>query len=86
MLFARGEMERMLGMNCRRYKLWWSAKGDGVGGLGVMVKEELCEKVVIVRMESDTVMIVVVFEEDVLRLMCGYALQSGKSFEKTVLL
>ena len=34
----------MLGMKGRRYKLWWSGKGDGVGGDGVMVKEEMCEK------------------------------------------
>ena len=49
----------MLGMKGRRYKLWWSGKGDGlekemvwkrrVGGVGVMLKEELCEKVVEVR-------------------------------------
>ena len=25
----------------RKYKLWWS--GNGVGGVGVMVKEVLCE-------------------------------------------
>ena len=43
----------MLGMKGRRYKLWWSRKGNGVGGAGVMVKEELCEKVVEVRRESD---------------------------------
>ena len=36
----------MLGTKGRRYKLWWSAKGDGVGGVGVMVKEESCEKMV----------------------------------------
>ena len=30
----------MLGMKGRRYKLWWSRNGDGVG---VVVKEELCE-------------------------------------------
>ena len=29
----RGLCARMLGM-----KLWWSGKGDGVGGVGVMVK------------------------------------------------
>ena len=39
----RGQGARMKG---RRYKLWWSGKGDGVGGVRVMVKEELCEKVV----------------------------------------
>ena len=32
----------MLGMTLRIYELWWSGKGDGVGGMGVMVKEELC--------------------------------------------
>ena len=46
-----------------------------------MVKEELCEKVVEVRRVSDRVMTVVVFEEDVLRLICRYASQSGSSFE-----
>ena len=34
-------------------------KGDGAGGVGVMVKEELCEKVVEVRR-------VLVFEDDML--------------------
>ena len=70
-------------MNGRRYKLWWSGKGDGVDGVGVMVKEELCELVVEVRKVSDGVMtVVVVVEEDVLRLICGYAPQSGRSFEE----
>ena len=56
----RGQGARMLGMKRRRYKLWWSGKGDGVGGVGVMVKEELCEKVVEVRRVSDRVMTCVV--------------------------
>ena len=51
----------MLGMKGRRYKLWWSGKGDGVGGVEVMVKEELCENVVEVRRVGDRVMTVVVF-------------------------
>ena len=29
-----------------RYKLWSSVKGGGVGGVGIMVKEMMCEKVV----------------------------------------
>ena len=63
-------------MEGRRYKLWWSGKGDGVGGVGVMVKEELCERLVEVRRVSDRVMsVAVVFEEDVLRLICGCARQ-----------
>ena len=31
----------MLQMKGRRYKLWWSGKGDRVGGVGVMVKSWL---------------------------------------------
>ena len=66
----------MLGMKGRRYKLWWSGKGDGVIGVGVIVKEKLCDKVVEARRVSDSLMSVVVFVEDVLRLICGYALQT----------
>ena len=46
-----------------------------------MVKEELCGRVVEVRRVSDRVM-AVVFEEDVLRLIYGYAPQSGRSLEE----
>ena len=34
----RGQGTRMLGMKGRRYRLWWSREGDGVGSVGVMVK------------------------------------------------
>ena len=44
---------------------------------GVMLKEELCVMVVKVGSISDGVMTVVVFEEDVLRLICGYIPQIG---------
>ena len=47
--------------------------------MGVVVREELYEKVVEVRRVSDRVMTVVVFEEDVLRFVCGYAPQSGRT-------
>ena len=72
----RGQGARILWMKGRRYKLWWVEKGYGVGDVGVMVKEELCEKVVEVRRICDGVVTVVVFEEDVLRFICGYAPQS----------
>ena len=42
------------GMKGRRYELWWSGKGDGVGGVGVMVMDKQCEKVVEVRMATDS--------------------------------
>ena len=48
-----------------------------------MVREEPCEKLAEERRVSDRVMThVVVIEEDVLRLTCGYALQSGGSLEE----
>ena len=79
----REQGARMLGMNGRTYKLWWSGKGDGIGGVGVLEKEQLCEMVVEVRKVSDRVMtFVVIFEDFVLRLICGYALQSGRSLEE----
>ena len=70
----------MLGMKGRRYKLWRSEKGDGVGSVGVIVKQEQCEKVVKVRRVSDRVMaVVIVLEEDMLRY-CWYAVQTGRCF------
>lgn len=79
----RGEGARMMGVEGRKYKLWWKGNNDGVGGVGVLVKEELCEKVVEVRRRNDRVMtIVMVFEEEVVRLICGYAPQSGRTREE----
>ena len=46
------------------------------------MKEDLCEKVVEIRRVSDGVLTVVVFEEDELRLICGYAPQSGSHLEE----
>ena len=68
-------------MKGRRNKLRWSEKGDGVGGVGVMVMEEWCENMVEVRRVSDRVMTVVVREEDELWLICGHAPQSGRSLD-----
>ena len=68
----------LLGIKGRGYKLRCSGKEDGVGGVGVMVKEEHCEKAVEVRRVCDRMMTVVVFEENVLRLICGYSPQSGR--------
>ena len=45
--------------------------------------EKLCEKVVAVRRVSDSVMtVVIVFDEDVLKLISGCVPQSGRSLEE----
>ena len=69
-----------MGVKRRRYKLWGSGNSDGTGGVGVLVKEELCEKVVEVQRKSDRVMTVVMaLEEKVVRIICVYGLQSGRT-------
>ena len=57
-------------------------KGDGVGGVGVILKEELCEKVVWIRRVSDRVMTGVVVFNRMSRLICWYAPQSGGRLEE----
>ena len=70
----------MLGMEGKRYKFGWSGKGYEVGGVGVRMKGELCGKVVKIKSMSERGMtVVLVSEVDELRLICGYAPQSGRS-------
>ena len=73
---------RMLGMNGKRYRPWWSRNGNGVGGVGDMVMDELCETAVEVRVGNRVMSVIVVFEEDVLRLICGYDQQSARNLKE----
>ena len=68
----------MVGAEGRRYKLWW--KGDNcTGGVGVMVKEELAEKMLEVRRKSVRVIVVVmVIGKVTVRVISGYALQQNR--------
>ena len=75
----RGEGAHFIGVKGRKYKLWWCGNDDKTGGVGILVKEELCEKVVEVRRRCDGVMgIGLVFGEEVVRVICANAPQSGK--------
>ena len=59
-----------------------SGKGDGVGCVGEIVEEGLCEEIVEVeRVSSGFMAVVAVHQNDVLRLICGYAPQSGRYLE-----
>ena len=74
---------RFLGVIGRRYKLWWSGNSSGNGGVGILVKEELCEKVVEVRRKNDRVMaMVLAFGEKVIRVISVYGTQAGRSLEE----
>ena len=75
----RGQGARFVGCRDRRYKLWWSGNNDGIGGVGILVKE-LCEKVVEVQRKSDRGMaMVLVFEEEIIQVMSAYSPQVGRS-------
>ena len=70
----RGKGSWMPQMKGRRCRLWWYGKGGRVGGVGAMVKDELSE-VTSVGMVSNRVMAAMLaLENDMLRLICGYAL------------
>ena len=71
----RGQEAQFVGIKCRSYKLWWSGNNNGIGGSGISVKEELCKKVVEVHRRCDRVMSrMLVFKEEVMRVICAYGL------------
>ena len=80
----KGKAAKLVGAKGRRYKLWW--KGDGgSGGVGVMMKEELAEKVLEVRRRSVRVIVVVmVIGRVMIRVISGYAPQQNRSEEEKV--
>ena len=40
---------RLIGLQGRKYKLWWSGNQEEHGGVGELVKEELHDKVIDIR-------------------------------------
>ena len=74
----RGEGARLFGLKGRRYKLWWCENDDKTKGVGVLVKEELCQNMIKIRRRYDRVMAIgLVFGEEVVKIRCAYAPQSG---------
>ena len=56
------------------YEWWWSGNQDGDGGVGVLVKAEQHDKVVEVRrVNYRVVSLAIVFEEEVVRVICSCA-------------
>ena len=76
----RGLGAQFVGCRDRRYKLWWSGNDDNIGRVGILVKQELSKEVIEVQRKSDRAMaMVLVFEEEVIRVICAYAPQVGRS-------
>ena len=55
-----------------------SGNDTKTGGMGILVKEELCESVVEVRRRCDRVMTIGLVLKEVVKVLCAYAPQSGK--------
>ena len=54
-----------------------------IGGVGILVKKEICEKVVDVWRKSDRVMVVVLtFGKQVIRVISAYGPQAGRPLEE----
>ena len=50
--------------------MWCSGNNDGIGGRGILVKEELYKKVVVVQRKSSRMMTMVLdFEEEVVSML-----------------
>ena len=47
---------KSVGSSGRRFKLWWSGNEDKIGGVGILVKEDLCMNVVAIYKKKGSVM------------------------------
>ena len=55
----RGMGSKFVGSSGKRFKLWWSGNEDKIGGVGILVREDLCMNVMEINRISDRVMLVV---------------------------
>ena len=79
----RDMCSKILGSLGRRLKLWWSGNEDKIGGVGIIVREDLCMNFVEINRISDRVMVVVnIFCKKVVRIVCTYAPQCGRSMSE----
>ena len=79
----RGMGSKFVGSSGKRFKLWWSGNEDNIGGVGILVREDLRMNVVEINRILDRVMVVVIiFGKKVVRIVCAYAPQCGRSMSE----
>ena len=76
---GQGGKRCFIGVEGRRYKLWWSGKDTVKGGVGRLAKEELCESVVEIYRSDRIMTMCFIFGEEMIQVICVCAPQSGKS-------
>ena len=76
----KGQGARFVGTSGQRDNLWWSGNDAEFGGVGILVKEKISGNAVEVRRKSDRVMaIVLILGREVMRVICAYGPQSGRT-------
>ena len=78
----RTEGAWFFGAKGRRHKLWWSGNDEGVREDGILLKKELLKNVVEVRRREKMMAIVLVFNLELVRIICAYAPQSGRTMKE----
>ena len=74
----KGQGAHFVGTSVRMYKLW-SGNDAGLGGVGVLVKEEISGNIVEVRIKHDRAMaIVLTLGGEVMQIICMYKPQSER--------
>src|SRR6267154_2805533 len=75
----RGDANKWLGEECRRYKFFWKGCGEGLAGVRVLVAEKWVENVIEVKKLSERIMLIrVSIGVNILNVISGYAPQVGR--------
>jgi exonuclease III len=75
----RNQGSTTFGSNEQKYKFWYSGNKDGTNGVGILMKQELAEKVIEVERYSDRMMKVkMVIGRVVYEIFSVYAPQTGR--------
>src|SRR6267154_5973299 len=77
---CRGESNKWLGEEGKRYKFFWKGCGAGLAGVGVLVAEKWVENVIEVKKLSERIMLISVsIGVNIRNVISGYAPQVGRA-------
>ncbi|XP_065318928.1 craniofacial development protein 2-like [Gordionus sp. m RMFG-2023] len=79
----KGNGTRMIGKTNEKYKFFWQGGNDGNPGVGVLVAENLVDKVVEVRRLDNQIMVIkMIFGRKLYNIISAYVPQVGRSEEE----
>lgn len=69
---------RFLDLKSRQYKLYYYGTSQGKNGVGIVLKKDLCEKLVEIKYVNDRIILLkIVMEDKIMNVMSAYAPQQG---------